>query len=275
MTAALLQAEDVAFGYGTRRVLEGVSLTVRANECLGLVGPNGAGKTTLLRILLGLLRPERGSVTLCGDAVARLSRRQIAQRAALVPQDSSVEFPFTVREVVAMGRNPYLGRFRPEGPHDMDVVSRALAQTETEGLADRFADTLSGGERQRVLVARALAQETPLIFLDEPTASLDLVHQLEVLELVRGIVGAGRGAVAALHDLSLASRYCDRILILHGGRIVADGPPAEVVTEANLARYFRVRAQVRPAGERGGLTVVPLEPIQSTGDASGEAHAAD
>ncbi len=266
--AALVEARQLAFAYAARPVLRGVSLHVNENEVVGLVGPNGAGKTTLLHILLGLLRPQQGSVTLCGGEVAGLRRRQIAQRAAFVPQDARIDFAFTVREVVAMGRNPYLGRFRPEGAHDVEVVERALEQTETAALADRAADSLSGGERQRVLVARALAQETPVILLDEPTANLDLAHQLEVMTLVRRIAGAGRCALAAIHDLSLASRYCDRIVVLYDGTVAAEGSPDEVLTEANLARYFRVRAVVRVQVGGAGLSVVPLHPV--TADPGGK-----
>lgn len=268
--APLLDARGVSFAYNTRAILRDLSLSVNENEVVGLVGPNGVGKTTLLRIILGLLRPHAGRVALCGAEVTALRRREIALRVAFVPQDSRIDFAFTVREVVAMGRNPYLGRFRPEGAHDLDAVQQALEQTETAALAERAADTLSGGEQQRVLVARALAQETPIILLDEPTANLDLAHQLEVMTLVRRLAGGGRCALAAIHDLSLASRYCDRIVVLYDGAIAADGPPTEVLTPANLARFFGVQADIRPAAAGRGLTVVPLDTVRpEAGDGAG------
>ena len=267
---ALLEAHELTFAYNTHRVLQGVSLAVQEREVVGLVGPNGAGKTTLLHVLLGLLTPQHGRVALRGTDVAALRRREIARRVAFVPQDAHLDIAFTVREVVAMGRTPYLGRFQPEGPRDAQLVDEALHHTATAALADRMADTLSGGERQRVLVARALAQETPVILLDEPTANLDLAHQLEVMDLVRDVARAGRGALAAIHDLSLASRYCDRIVLLHDGAVAAEGPPAEVLTEANLARYFRVAARIQAQADGHGLTVLAQEALPEARPGGGD-----
>ena len=256
----LVEARGVTFGYPGREVLRDVSFTLRAGELVALCGPNGAGKSTLLRILLGLHAPAAGSVELGGAPVASLGRREIARRAALLPQESPPELPLSVREVVALGRLPHLGRLQPEGPADARAVAEALAATDTASLAERPLTELSGGERHRVHLARALAQGAPVLLLDEPTAGLDLVHQLQALELLRATVDAGRAAIVALHDLSLAARACDRILILAEGALQADAPPARVLTPEMLARVFGVRAEVRTDGA-GRPFVIPMAPI--------------
>jgi iron complex transport system ATP-binding protein len=265
---ALLSARGVAFGYPGRPVFRDVTFSLGAGELVALCGPNGGGKSTLLRLLLGLHAPSAGAVELGGAPLASLRRREIARRAALLPQDSPPELPLTVRETVALGRLPHLGRFEPEGAGDRSAVEAALAATDTTALADRPMTELSGGERHRVHLARALAQGAPVLLLDEPTAGLDLVHQLEALELLRATVdepaGGGRAAIVALHDLSLAARACDRILLLSEGALQADAPPAEVLTPETLARVFGVRAEVRADGA-GRPFVVPLAPVGPPG----------
>ena len=260
-TTALVEAEGVGFAYGRRAIFEGVSLAVRPGELVVLCGPNGAGKSTLLRLLLGLHAPSAGQVRLGGAPIATLSRRQIARRAALLPQDAPVDLPLSVREAVALGRLPHLDRFQPEGAADAEAVERALEATDTAALCDRPVAELSGGERQRVHLARALAQEAPLLLLDEPIAGLDLAHQLQALDLLRTIVDAGRGALVALHDLSLAARRCDRMILLAGGRIRADDAPAVVLTPQALEEVFGVRAEVRLDGD-GRPFVLPHEPLR-------------
>jgi iron complex transport system ATP-binding protein len=258
--SALLAAAGLTFGYPGRAVFSDVSFSLCEGELVALCGPNGAGKSTLLRLLIGLHAPLAGGVELAGAPLGALRRRDIARRVVLLPQESPPELPLTVREIVALGRLPHLGRFEPERAGDVGAVEAALAATDTAALAERPMTELSGGERHRVHLARALAQEAPVLLLDEPIAGLDLVHQLQALELLRATVGAGRAAVVALHDLSLAARFCDRVLLLAGGRLVADASPAEVLTEDTLARVFGVRAQVR-ADEQGRPIVVPLAPI--------------
>jgi iron complex transport system ATP-binding protein len=256
----LVRVEGLDFGYPDRAVLRGVAFAARAGEVIGLCGPNGAGKSTLLRLILGLLAPGAGRIWLGGAPVDTLDRREIARRAAFLMQDSPLDLPLSVREVVAMGRLPHLRRFEAEGARDLAAIDAALALTDTRAFADRRVTELSGGERHRVQLARALAQETPLLLLDEPTASFDVAHQLQALRLLRGVAAGGRAVLVALHDLSLAARSCDRILLLGDGRLHADGPPAEALSEDNLARLFRVRARVR-TDEDGGLTVTPLAPL--------------
>jgi iron complex transport system ATP-binding protein len=263
--SALLTARELVFAYDSRPVLKGVSLAVEEREFVGLIGANGSGKTTLLRSLLGLL-PASGETRLCGELLRSLGRNEIARRATMVPQETHLDFAFTAREIVAMGRTPYLGRFKPESIADKEAIDRAMRETGILDLAERPVTELSGGERQRVHLARAFAQETRVILLDEPTANLDLTHQFEALTLVREFTRAEGAVLAAIHDLSLAARFCDRLLLLSGGRIVAHGPPAEVITENNLARHFGLRARVWRDEEIRSLIVYPLGTTCSSSD---------
>jgi iron complex transport system ATP-binding protein len=261
---ALLRAVGLTFGYPGREVLRDVSFSLAPGELVALCGPNGAGKSTLLRLLLGLHAPRAGHVELQGAPAASLTRREIARRAALLPQESPVELPLTVREVVALGRLPHLGRFEAERPEDVQAVTQALEATDTAVLADRPLTELSGGERHRAHFARALAQGAAVLLLDEPIAGHDLSHQLQALQLLRATVdgadGLARGAIVALHDLSLAARFCDRILLLDQGALRADAPPSEVLTVDTLARVFGVRAEVR-ADAAGRPFVIPISPV--------------
>jgi iron complex transport system ATP-binding protein len=242
---SLIEAAALTFGYRGVPVLRDVSFSIAAGELVGLCGPNGAGKSTLLRLLLGLHAPASGRVILAGTPLGALSRRQIARHAALLPQDAPADIPLSVREAVSLGRLPHLGRMQPETAADVEAVARALAATDTAALAERPIAELSGGERHRVHLARALAQEAPLLLLDEPIAGLDIAHQLAAMDLLRATVDAGHAVVVALHDLALAGRRCDRILLLAGGTLAADARPADVLTPETLARVFGVHATVR------------------------------
>jgi iron complex transport system ATP-binding protein len=223
-------------GYDGREVLRGLDLRVERGEFLGVLGPNGSGKSTLLRALTGVLPLGTGEVSLLGLRVRRSSRRAIAQRVGVVPQAAGVPFEFTVREVVAMGRTPHITRLHGESDHDRQAIEAALVRTDTADLRDRLVSELSGGEAQRVIIARALAQEPELLLLDEPTAFLDLSHQMEVFELLRRLNReAALTVLCVSHDVSLAAAYCDRLVLLRAGMIAADGPPDAVVT-ADLIR---------------------------------------
>jgi iron complex transport system ATP-binding protein len=259
--AARLDVQNLAFAYRDQPVVDHVSFALHPGEVVGLVGPNGSGKSTLLRLLLGILSADRGRILLDGKPIHSLSRKAIARHAAFVPQDTAIDAAFTARDIVAMGRNPYLGRFQPETPDDLAAIDWALAATSTQHLAARFVQELSGGERQRVMLARALAQQAPLLLLDEPTANLDVAHQLDMLTQVQSVVRDNRCALIALHDLTLAARFCDRVLMLSNGRLVAQGKPEAVITEENLATYFYIRAKVRWEPDIGGLVVLPCQPI--------------
>jgi iron complex transport system ATP-binding protein len=231
-----LATTAVTAAYGQRIVLRDCSFSLRSGEIVAVVGPNGAGKSTLLRVLAGLLRPTAGAVLLDDRDLAALSRSSLARRIAVVPQIFDTLFPFTVREVVALGRTARLSAFGRASALDIAAVDRAIKDLELEPLASRRIDRLSGGERQRAVLAMALAQETAVLLLDEPTVHLDPGHQLATLELLRDLVTRRQLAVCAvLHDLNLASTFASRIVALADGRIVADGTPFEVL-EADLIR---------------------------------------
>ncbi len=267
----MIRIEDVAVELGGREVLRDVSLPVPTAEFLGLVGPNGAGKTTLLRTVNGLVDPTRGRVEVAGEPVAGRSARDLARRVATVPQETTLGFDFSARDVVAMGRTPHQSRFAGAEEADRDAVERALDRTDTVHLADRPVGKLSGGERQRVLLARALAQETPVLLLDEPTASLDINHQVVTLSLVRELAGEGRTAVAAIHDLDLAARFCDRLALVADGELAAVGTPREVLTADRLERAYGVRAVVSEHPVTGTPTVTALGHGEGIpGEASGQ-----
>jgi iron complex transport system ATP-binding protein len=231
-----LAATAVTAAYGPRAVLRECSFAVGSGEIVAIVGPNGAGKSTLLRILAGLLRPSAGRVSLDGQDLTALSRSQIARRIAVVPQIFDTLFPFTVREVVGLGRTARLGAFGRASNDDARAVERAIAELDLESLASRRIDRLSGGERQRAVLAMALAQETDVLLLDEPTVHLDPGHQLATLELLRELARRRQLAVCAvLHDLNLASIFASRIVALAEGRIVREGTPLDVL-DADLVQ---------------------------------------
>ena len=231
-----LHAQAVTAGYGARVVLHACTLQIARGEVVAIVGPNGAGKSTLLRALAGLLRPSSGSVELDGVDIATLARRDLAQRIAVVPQIFDTLFPFTVREVVALGRTARLGRFGGASREDAAAVERAIVDLDLADLASRRIDRLSGGERQRAVLAMALAQETDVLLLDEPTVHLDPSHQVGMLRLIRELACArGLAVVAVLHDLNLAASMATRLAVMAGGRVVCDAAP-ETVISAELIR---------------------------------------
>jgi iron complex transport system ATP-binding protein len=254
--ASCLRFESVAAKVGDRTLLTEVEFEVRPGEVVGLIGRNGVGKTTLLRIASAGLEPAEGHVRLGGEDVTSVSRRALAQRIALVPQDLHVPFPFRVGELVLMGRAPHQPLIGLESEEDVARTLSALDRLGIVHLVDREITTLSGGERQLVLFARALVQEPSVLLLDEPTAFLDLKHRLEVLREVREFAASGRGALIVSHDLSLAARSCDRVVLLGEGGIVAEGTPVEVLTPDYLRVAFEIDAACF-AGPDGSLVVVP------------------
>jgi iron complex transport system ATP-binding protein len=241
----LIEAHQIGLTLDGAVILQDVSLALRPGEMVGLIGPNGAGKTTLLKILAGLMKPTAGVVTLEGRGMAAHSPREVARVTASVPQGAATDFAFTVREIVLMGRSPHLGRFELEGPRDRDIAQKAMRTMGIDALADRYVTTLSGGERQRVFIARALAQEPRALLLDEPTANLDVKHQLDVIGLVADLAhSVGLGVIAAIHDLDLAAEFCDRLVLLHQGRVLAEGAPEAALTAEYLAAAFEVQANL-------------------------------
>ncbi|MFO0829661.1 MAG: ABC transporter ATP-binding protein [Phycisphaerales bacterium] len=255
----MLCAEDLRFGYRRGRVLDGVSLDVAEGELVGLVGPNGAGKSTLLRCLYGAIRP-RGRITLLGKDLLRMGGREIARVVGVVPQQCVPAFPISVEQFVGMGRFARESFLGGATETDRAVVARCLDEMDIAGIARRPVDELSGGEFRRVLLAQALAQEPSLLLLDEPTQQLDLMHVLAVMEFAREFTRrVGTAGVVVLHDLSLAARYCDRIALLYGGRILASGSAESVLTVANLRLAYGVNASVQRCPATGKLQVVPLD----------------
>jgi len=256
---AFLEAQDLSFGYGSRPVLNAASFGVEKGEFVALIGPNGSGKSTLIRLLTRLLTPESGEMLIGGKSIQKLGPRVLASCIAVVPQESVIDFDFTAFEVVLMGRAPHLRPLVQESRHDLDVAHEAMRMTDTTHLADRSIQKISGGERQRVIVARALAQETEALLLDEPTSHLDINHQVELLTLVHRLCREKQMAVlAVLHDLNLASTYADRILILYQGRIAADGPPEAVITQERILEVFGAHVRIIPHPETGRpITLLP------------------
>ncbi|CAL9581752.1 putative siderophore transport system ATP-binding protein YusV [Streptomyces sp. enrichment culture] len=259
-----IHVEGVRFGYPGRPVLDGVDLTVEPGELTALVGLNGCGKSTLLRLAAGLLRPAAGRVLLGGDDLARLSRRATARRVALLHQSAPAVPGMTVRQLVRQGRYAARGPLGMLREGDDPVVHRALRDVGVEEWAERPVDALSGGERQRVRLAMALAQDTRILLLDEPTTYLDLHHQLDVLQtVVRLREERGLTVVMVLHDLAHAARFAERIVALRGGRVAADGPPKEVVTPGLLADVLRVAGRVGRDPEGGWPVCYPDHPLRS------------
>lgn len=250
----MVRLDAVSVTLGGRRVVDQVGASL-AGGVIGLIGPNGAGKSTLVRAVAGLI-PTEGAILIDGAPIASLPLRERARRIAYLPQGQAVHWPITVERLVALGRLPHLAPFARAAAADAEAIERALERTELVGLRDRPVDELSGGERARVLLARALAVEAPLLLVDEPLAALDPAHQIEVMALLRAEAGRGATVIAVLHDLTLAARWCDRLLLIDRGRLVANGRPAEVLTADRIGAVYGVSAFIGEAA--GDPLIVPL-----------------
>jgi iron complex transport system ATP-binding protein len=255
------EARDLVVRYPGSRgpALDGVELDVASGTLHAVLGPNGSGKSTLMRTLLGIVRPERGEVRVGGRPVDAWDRRELARNVGAVPQVESMPFPISVRALVAMGRFPHLGPLRAEGSEDHAAVADALARCDVEHLVSRNVQTLSGGELQRVRIARALAQRPRALVLDEPTASLDIRHEMAILGLLRRAADEGTTVLLITHHLDLAARFADRILLMDCGRAVAEGTPAEVYTEPVLEQVYRWPLSVRTDESTGSPRVIPRD----------------
>ena len=240
-----------------RWLVRGATVRVEPGRLVALLGPNGSGKSTLLRLLAGVWAPTEGTVTLDGQPLARVPRRSLARVVALVPQDTHIAFAFSVREIVAMGRHAHLGRFERERPADREAITQAMERADVTGIAGRDATELSGGERQRVLIARSLATEARHLLLDEPTASLDVAHALDVLALCRRLADDGHAVAVALHDLNLARRFATDAVLLREGAVVASGPIERVLTPAAVGDVFGVAVTIAtpPPPDTGAVYV--------------------
>ncbi len=253
-----IEAKGIAVRFGAVALFEGVDLVTRAGEMVGLIGPNGSGKTTLLRVLANLRAPEGGQVHYAGRTAAEIGRRELARRIAYLAQGGSVHWPMRVEALVALGRLPHRRPLQGADAADRRAIEQAMAAADIAWLRERTMAQVSGGERMRVLLARALAVEASLLLADEPIAALDPLHQLQVMQLLRTIARADRGVIVVMHDLALAMRFCDRLVLLARGGVLVEGPPAQVLTDAHLALAYGVEV-IR--GERDGIPfLLPWRP---------------
>jgi iron complex transport system ATP-binding protein len=256
----MISIKQVSFSYGENPVLHDINLSVREGEVVSLLGPNGSGKTTLIKLISGVLRPATGDIHLNGSIVGGMKRRHVAQRVAVVPQQFSMPFAFTLREVVLLGRTPFHSIFSDESERDHTVVQQAMEHVGITLLKERFFNELSGGERQKAILAMALAQEPRILLLDEPTAHLDISHQVEILDLVRRLNREqGVTVIGVMHDLNMAALYFERLILLKEGSIFADGTPEEVLTVETIEDVFSASVQVtrHPSTNKPHVVVVP------------------
>jgi len=262
----IIAGKGITCGYDDRDVLHAVNVAVGEGEFIGLIGPNGSGKSTLLRALTGILPLRTGMVVLAGQPLDSYSRRQIAQRVAVVPQVSGSIFSFTVEDYVLMGRTPHLGRFQAQRPDDLHVAWQAMELADLTDLASRPVTELSGGELQRATLARAFAQQTDILLLDEPTAFLDINHQHEIFELLTRFNQNERKTIVCVsHDLNLAAQYCQSLIVLSGGCVHTQGTPQTVVTAQMIARVYHAEVQV-DTGPGGAPRVSLIPEIATTED---------
>jgi len=255
-----LRFDGVRFGYRGEPLFGDLDLEIGEGEMTGVLGPNGTGKTTLVRLASGFLQAPRGTVLLGGRPVRALPPREPPRYLAVVPQETHLAFRFSAREVVSMGRAAHQGLLGVESATDRERIERAMAQTDVAGLAGRSFQELSGGERQRVVIARAIAQQPRLLLLDEPTAFLDLRHRMAVYEVLNRLNEAGLTLAVVSHDINLVARFCRRVVLLHGGRVVADGPPERALTAESVRRVYGVDADVRVEPLTGRPYVVARGP---------------
>jgi iron complex transport system ATP-binding protein len=258
--------ENIGFSYGGIEALRGASFNVSSGEFAGIIGPNGSGKTTLLKCIDSVLVPERGRVLIGSRNVKEFSRREIGKTIAVVPQTSAIDFAFTVRDIVLMGRTPHIGRFDFESKKDSEIAEETMGLAGVTCLADRLYDELSGGERQRVIIARALTQQPKILLLDEPTVHLDMGVQYEILDIVQKLCTAqGITVIGVFHDLNLAAQYCGRLVLLNGGRVVASGKPDEVLTPETIRGAYGIDVLVKKHPMTGKVFVTPYHLARHSG----------
>ncbi|MCG3142119.1 MAG: Iron(3+)-hydroxamate import ATP-binding protein FhuC [Anaerolineae bacterium] len=262
----LLSAEKISFAYNNAPTLTEIDFALASGALRALLGPNGSGKTTLLKVLTGILPPARGAVKYAGADLKSMSRREIARRIALVPQELNLQFGFTVRQMVMLGRTPHTGALSGPSKQDRAIVQDVMEMTEIGAMQDRVITELSGGEQQRVVIAMALAQEPHVLLLDEPTVHLDINHQIEILDLVRKLNRErGLTVLATMHDLNLAALYFDDLVLLERGRIVAQGAPSEVLSAERIHAVFNANVLIQPHPARTDAPQVILLPAERHG----------
>ncbi len=257
---AFLKINNLCGGYGQDLVIRDISFSIKRGDFLGIIGPNGSGKSTLLRLMSRVLTPRNGNVVLEGVDIYKMNLKEFCRKVAFVPQDTVINFSFSVWEIVLMGRIPHLSRLELETKEDFSIAQGALALTDTSYLKEKEIDQLSAGERQRVIIAKALAQEPVLLFLDEPTSHLDIGHQIQILDLLRRLNREKNlTIVMVIHDLNLASEYCNRIILLNEGSISKQGSPEEVLTYENIETVYKTVVVVNnnPINSRPYVVLVP------------------
>lgn len=258
----ILETKNITFGYKTKKILDDISFSVQESDLLGIIGPNGAGKTTLFKTITRLLKPWNGKIFLNGNDISSLSTRDVARTVATMPQFLEVPFSFTVEEFVKMGRYPFKNKFESLNRHDFEAIENALSLTDTLPLRERLILELSGGERQRVVLAQALCQEPKLLLLDEPTAHLDIGHQIEILDLIKKLSKQNKlTVIVVLHDLNLASEYCNKIALLNNGKLFRYGGPEQVLTYQNIEEVYKTCVVVKnnPVTKKPYIFPVPDE----------------
>jgi iron complex transport system ATP-binding protein len=256
----LINVNNLTFSYGDDPVLKGLTFTVGEGDFLGIIGPNGSGKSTLLRLLANLLKPVTGSISIGERDLDEYSIKNLARVIAAVPEETLVNFPFTVEELVTMGRTPYLSFLESFTVHDREIASEAMQRTGILHLRHRYINEISSGERQRAFIAQALAQETRIVILDEPTAHLDINHQTEIFDLLKNLQVYNRLTILVVsHDLNLAALYCEKLLLMKAGALFALGTPAEVITERNLGEVYNSQVMVteNPAAKKPQISLIP------------------
>ena len=241
----ILKLDNIDFKYGDKEVLKNISLNVAKGEFLSIIGPNGSGKSTILKLITKINSFKVGSIKLKGKSILDIDQKELAKSISLVPQSTFVDYEFTVSELIMMGRFPYKKRFERENQEDLEIVNNAMEKTNVKYLKDRLITEISGGETQRVTIARALAQETEIILLDEPTSFLDINHQIEVLNLLRDLnKNEGKTILLVIHDINLAARYSDRIMILKDGQVMDIGSPEEVISKENILKAYNLKSEI-------------------------------
>ncbi|AEH61782.1 ABC transporter related protein [Methanosalsum zhilinae DSM 4017] len=252
----MLEVRDLCIGYSNKPILKNINISVKKGEMLGIVGPNGTGKTTLLRSINNFLKPESGAVLIDGKDIRNMQPREIASKIAVVSQNITVNFEFTVEDIVMMGRTPYIKG--SETSKDFEIVRDAMEKTNTYSFRERIATTLSGGELQRVIIARALAQTPEILLLDEPTSHLDIAHQVEILNLVKSIARKDIAVITVIHDLNMAAHYCDKICMLYGGEILANGETSQVLSPVNIEHAFKIPVEVKILEHTNSVHIFPV-----------------
>lgn len=259
MTPPLLKLEDISFAYETTPVLKDLSISIQENDFIGLIGPNGSGKSTLLKIMGAILKPDSGSIQFKESPLSKIRKKLFAQSVSWIPQEHPMVFPFKVSEIVLMGRHPYLSPLSFESKEDFEISQRAMETTMTSQFADRYFNEISGGEKQRVMIASALAQNPEMMLLDEPTAALDLKYQIQILSILKNLnVGHKMALIMAMHDLNLASKFCNRLILLNEGQIVRDGAPEQVLEKNILEQVYGIEIDLVSNTIDGSIMVHPV-----------------